>query len=46
MTPAEKIAQDIWYRLEHAQKLNVQLGEETLTNLLILDLKGHESTYN
>lgn len=45
MTPAEKIANDVWHRLEQAQTLTVRLGEETLSDLLILDLKRHESTH-
>ena len=46
MTPAEKIAADIWRRLEQARTLNVRLGEETLTDLLILDLRRCEAMYN
>ena len=46
MTPAENIAADIWRRLEQAQTLNVRLGEETLSDLLILDLRRWEDMYN
>lgn len=45
-TPAEKIADDTWSRLEQARTFDVRLGEETLTDILILDLKRHEAAYN
>ena len=45
MTPAEKIADDTWHKLKEARNLTVRLGEETLTDLLILDLKRHETTH-
>lgn len=45
MTPAERISSDTWNRLMQARALDVRLGEETLTDLLLLDLKPHESTY-
>ena len=38
MTPAERIAKDIWERIALAWKHDVRLGEETLTDLLSLDL--------
>ena len=44
-TPAARIAFDIWSRLEQARQLTVRLGEETLTDLLILDLKRHGARY-
>ena len=37
MTPAEQIAEDTWGRLKQARDVQVRLGEETLTDLLILD---------
>ena len=37
MTPAEKIAADTWERLKLSRDLRVRLGEETLTDLLVLD---------
>lgn len=45
MTPAEKIADDTWHKLEEARNLMVRLGEETLTDLLILDLKRHAAKH-
>ena len=38
MTPAKRIATDIWERIGRSWAHNVRLGEETLTDLLILDL--------
>ena len=37
MTPAEQIAEDTWGRLKQSWEVKVRLGEETLTDLLILD---------
>ena len=37
MTPAEQIAEDTWGRLKQSWDVQVRLGEETLTDLLILD---------
>ena len=44
MTPAERIASDTWRRLGHAGALKARLGEETLTDLLILDMLPHQRT--
>ena len=41
MTLAEKIPEDTWHKLKEAENLTVRLGEEMLTNLLILDIKRH-----
>ena len=41
MTPAERIADDTWHKLKEARELTVRLGEETLTDLLILDMRRH-----
>lgn len=40
MTPAERISSDTWNRLQQSLTLYVRLGEETLTDLLLLDLKA------
>ena len=37
MTPAEQIAQDTWERIKQSRDVKVRLGEETFTDLLILD---------
>jgi len=37
-TIAEEIAHRTWFLLKHTQQLNARLGEETLTDLLVLDL--------
>ena len=37
MKPAEQIAEDTWGRIKQSRDLRVRLGEETLTDLLILD---------
>lgn len=42
MTPAERIASDTWRRLGQAELLGARLGEETLTDLLILDMLPHQ----
>ena len=44
MTPAERIASDTWRRLGQADSLGARLGEETLTDLLILDMVPHQTT--
>ena len=44
MTPAERIASDTWRRLGQADLLGARLGEETLTDLLVLDMLPHRST--
>ena len=41
MTPAEYVAQRTWNTLAHAQALRARLGEETLTDLLMLDMLPH-----
>ncbi len=38
MTPAKRISIDTWERIKQSWDYNVRLGEETLTDLLILDL--------
>ena len=38
MTPAAKVSSDIWRRLARAHLLGARLGEETLTDLLVLDM--------
>lgn len=45
MTPAERISYNTWHLLKRARALDTRLSEETLTDLLILDLKGQETTY-
>ena len=37
MKPAERIAEATWERLRQARDVRVRLGEETLTDLLVLD---------
>lgn len=44
MTPAERIASDTWRRLGQAVSLGARLGEETLTDLLVLDMLPHQRT--
>ena len=41
MTPAERIASDTWHRLGKVKLLGARLGEETLTDLLVLDMLPH-----
>ena len=43
MTPAERIASDTWRRLGQADLLGARLGEETFTDLLVLDMLPHRS---
>lgn len=38
MTPAAKISSDTWRRLTYAYRLGARLGEETMTDLLVLDM--------
>ena len=38
ITPAAKISSDTWYRLARAHLLGARLGEETLTDLLVLEM--------
>lgn len=40
-TPAARYAQRTWSRLGHANQLQAPLGEETLTDLLVLDMLPH-----
>ena len=37
MTPAEQVSEDVWNRLKQSRELHVRLGEETLTDILVLD---------
>ncbi len=37
MHPAERIAKDTWGRLKESRELRTRLGEETLTDFLVLD---------
>lgn len=41
MTPAERVAQRTWSTLDLAQQLRTRFGEETLTDLLVLDMLQH-----
>ena len=49
MHPAERIAADTWERLKLSRELRTRLGEETLTDLLVLDfvrsMKGRAKLY-
>ena len=38
MTPAERVAQRTWSTLGRAKRLRARFGEETLTDLLVLDM--------
>ena len=40
LTFAERIAEDTWLRLKRSRKYRVRLGEETLTDIVVLDLAG------
>ena len=42
MTPAERIASQTWHRLHRAHLLRARIGEETLTDLLVLDMLPHQ----
>lgn len=44
MTPAERVAQRTWTALRLAKHLRGHLGEETLTDLLMLDMLPHRHT--
>ena len=44
MTPAGGVAQRTWSTLGRAQQLRVRFGEETLTDLLVLDMLPHQRT--
>ena len=44
MTPAERVAQRTWSTLGSAQRLRARFGEETLTDLLVLDMLPHQRT--
>ena len=41
MTPAEHVAQRTWSTLGRANRLHARFGEETLTDLLVLDMLPH-----
>ena len=43
MTPAERVASDTWHRLGQAGAVGARLGEETLTDLVMLDMLPHRS---
>ena len=42
MTPAERVAQRTWSTLGRAKRLRARFGEETLTDLLVLDMLPHQ----
>ncbi len=42
MTPAERIASHTWRRLQRAHLVGARLGEETLTDLLVLDMLPYQ----
>ena len=42
MTPAERVAQRTWSTLGRARQLRARFGEETLTDLLVLDMLPHQ----
>jgi len=44
MTPAERVAERTWYTLDRANQLRVRFGEESLTDLLLLDMVPHQHT--
>lgn len=44
MTPAERVAHRTWSTLGSAQRLRARFGEETLTDLLVLDMLPHQRT--
>ena len=44
MTPAERAAERTWSTLGLAKELRVRFGEETLTDLLVLDMLPHQRT--
>lgn len=45
MTPAAKISSDTWWRLARAHLLGARLGEETLTDLLVLEMLHIKKSY-
>ena len=45
-TVAERIAESTWNRLRESRRLHVRLGEETLTDLLILDFLVSAPSHN
>lgn len=45
MTPAERISSDTWRRLSWADHFGARLGEETMTDLLILDMMQFPRNY-
>lgn len=44
MTPAERVAERTWSTLRLAKQLRARFGEETLTDLLVLDMLPHQRT--
>lgn len=44
MTPAERVAERTWSTLGRAKQLRARFGEETLTDLLVLDMLPHQRT--
>ena len=44
MTPAEHAAERTWFTLDLANQHRARFGEETLTDLLVLDMLPHERT--
>ena len=42
MTPAEQVARRTWTTIARAQSLRARFGEETLTDLLMLDMLPHQ----
>ena len=44
MTPAERVAERTWTTLGLADQLRARFGEETLTDLLVLDMLPHQRT--
>ena len=45
-TIAERIAESVWNRLGESWRLHVRLGEETLTDLLVLDFSTSALSHN
>ncbi len=44
MTPAEHVAERTWSTLRRAKQLRARFGEETLTDLLVLDMLPYQHT--
>ena len=42
MTPAERVASQTWHRLHWAHLFGARIGEETITDLLVLDMLPHQ----